>query len=157
MSEIEKIISSLRDLKDMFVKDFIMPIKNAIDAETPIWKLIEAASYTHEREVFFVVKGGKPIGMISIFKILKWILLRIGELKDLIGEVEFREALGLRAMDLADKIVTVPEDAGIIDVLREMVKNNVDVVGVISSDGKLIGEIDFRVIFELTLKLIHRS
>lgn len=135
------------------------PIQNAIDAETPIWKFIEIALYTPGRNTFFVTRNGKIIGMISIYKLLKWILLKTRELRDFMSEieVEVREALGVRVMDFMDKLITVPEDATIIDAIREMVRYNVDVVGVVSSDGELIGELEYRVVLELSLKLISRS
>ncbi|MEM0103368.1 MAG: CBS domain-containing protein [Candidatus Methanomethylicia archaeon] len=160
MNEGMRVISILlEDLKGLFAKDYMTPIRDVIDAETPIWKLIEIASYTPGRKTFFVAKDGKPIGMISIYKLFKWILLKTRELKDLMGEieVEVREALGVRAMDFADKLVTVPEDATIVDAMREMVRYNVDVIGIVSSDGEVIGELECRMILELALKLISKS
>jgi len=145
------------DLKELLVKDYVKPIQFVIDAETPIWKFIEIALYTPGREVFFVTRYGKPIGMISIYKLFKWFLIKTRELRDLVNEVEVREALGLCVMDFADELVTVPENARIIDAVREMVKNDVNVVGVVSSNGRLIGELEYKVILELALKLISRG
>lgn len=149
-------IRLLENLKDVTAKDYIKPMQYVVDAETPIWKLMETATYTPGREIFFVMKDGKCIGMISVFKILKWMLLRTRAMGDLTGKIDIKmsEVLGANVRDYMEGLVTVSEDDTIMKAVREMIKNNVNVIAVTTYEGDVIGEIDYRTILELAIKVV---
>jgi CBS domain-containing protein len=149
----------LQKLREVMAAKYMRPVSNVIDAETPIWKVMEMATYSPGRHTYLLCRDGKPIGMITIHKILKWILLKTRELKDLAEEleVEFREVLGVRAIDFAEPPATIAEDATVTDAAREMVRRGVDTVWVLSANGEVLGELDYMVIMELALKEIAKT
>jgi len=149
----------LQQLKGEEAAKYVRPVSNVIDAETPVWKLMEIATYCPGRHTYLICRDGKPIGMVTIHRILKWILLKTRELRELAEEleVEFREVLGVRVIDFAEPPAIIPEDATVTDAAREMVKRGVDTVWVVSKSGEVLGELDYRVIMELAVKEIAKT
>ncbi|MCS7385205.1 MAG: CBS domain-containing protein [archaeon GB-1867-005] len=154
-------LNKLKDLERILVKDIMRPVHGGvIDDGTPIVNVLELMASEPRRRVFYVVRDGRLIGIITPRRLLEFIALKVGKTDVLKREGEaigLRFLIGTTAKDYVGELVSVKPDDSIAEACRKMVEKIMDEIPVITDNGKLIGELSFIDVLNLALQKIKKK
>jgi len=157
----------------MKAKDLMIPIQDYLKPENTLKEAVNLLRTAKRGEEKIGVKGlpvldekGKLVGMLSMRDILKVVFpfyLSMMDLGDFTweGMVESiaRKSSGKLVRDVMSKIViTVDEDASLMECVDHMIKHNIKRLPVVDKSGKVIGMLYERdVFFAITKAMLNEN
>jgi len=157
----------------MKAKDLMIPLQEYLKPETTVREAANILRTAKRDEERVGVKGlpvldvnGKMVGFISIGDILKAVFPSYMSFMDL-GEFTWDGMVEDMARKAGDKkvsemmtthVITVPEEAPLMECVDHMIKNNVKRLPVIGKDGKVVGIVYERdVFFAITKAMLNEN
>ncbi|MBI1811046.1 MAG: CBS domain-containing protein [Nitrospirae bacterium] len=157
----------------MKAKDLMIPLQEYLKPDTTLKEAANILRTAKRDEERMGVKGlpvldekGKMVGFLSIGDILKAVfpsymsLMNLGDFTwDGMVEDLAKKAGGKKVSELmTKKVISVNEDAPLMECVDHMIKNNVRKLPVISKDGKVSGILYEReVFFAITKAMLNES
>jgi CBS domain-containing protein len=157
----------------MKAKDLMIPLREFLRPDNTLREAAELLRYARRDEERVGVKGlpvldddGKMIGFLSIGDILKAVfpsymsLMNLGDftwdgmVEDLAKKVKNKKVSEM----MTARVITIPEDAPLMECVDQMIKNNVKRLPVMGKDGRVAGILYERdVFFEITKAMLNEN
>lgn len=157
----------------MKAKDLMIPLQEYLTPDTTLKEAANILRTAKRDEEKFGVKGlpvldnkGKMIGFLSIGDILKAVfpsymsLMNLGDFTwDGMVEDMAKKAGNRKVSEMMTKnVISVNENASLMECVDHMVKNNVKRLPVIGKDGKVVGILYERdIFFEITKAMLNEK
>ncbi|RJQ39018.1 MAG: CBS domain-containing protein [Nitrospiraceae bacterium] len=157
----------------MKAKDLMIPLQEYLKPDTSLKEAANILRTAKRDEERFGVKGlpvidekGTMVGFLSIGDILKAVfpsymsLMNLGDFTwDGMVEDMAKKAGNKKVSEMmTKKVISVPEDAPLMECVDHMIKNNVKRLPVISKDGKITGILYERdVFFAITRAMLDEN
>lgn len=157
----------------MKAKDLMIPLQEYLTPDTTLKEAANILRTARRDEEKIGVKGlpvldkdGKMVGFLSIGDILKAVfpsymsLMNLGDFTwDGMVEDMARKAGNKKVSEMmTKKVISVPEDAPLMECVDHMIKNNVKRLPVLSKDGKVVGILYERdVFFAVTKAMLEEN
>lgn len=157
----------------MRAKDLMVPLQEFLKPDTTLKEAANILRTAKRDEERAGVKGlpvldvnGKMVGFLSMGDILKAVfpsymsLMNLGDFTwDGMVEDMAKKAGGKKVSEMmTKKVISVPEDAPLMECVDHMLKNNVKRLPVIGKDGKVVGILYERdVFFAITKAMLNNN
>ncbi len=154
----------------MKARDIMEPIKDTLKPEDTLKEAVRKMKVAlRDREgkvgvkgLLVLDRGGNIVGMVSMKDVLKAIIPKYMELSEL-GEFTWDGMLEEMAKKVADKrveefmtkeVITVPEDAPLMECASLMVKHNIQRLPVVNTENRPMGMIYLRDLYYAIVKVL---